>query len=316
MKLPWCILLVFYRFRIPLLLILLALLSASIAVPFHKASPEAVLPAPVLAAAEVTAPVAQVAANEAKSARLLDFAFSRFDYQLDSVAKGREVPPLVLAKVPKDLDSAEPDTRKDVFLRLMLPLVLMADEAVATDRRRLEDIANRERQNQALSAADSKWLNQLADKYDVEPGARLVERLLSHVDVVPPSLAMAQAALESGWGTSRLAKRGNNLFGQNLEDDGVIIGQARFPTLLDAVHSYVHNLNTHRAYANFRRVRALARAHGHLPNGAILAPTLTAYSELGRGYTTDVRSLIRDNDLARLDGARLSGRSSVRNVGI
>jgi Bax protein len=304
-----CNLLILSRFRTPFLL---ALLGVATVLPGSQApvSGPVVLPPATVAAVEIVAPAPHVAADEALSAQRLKRAFGRYDYDLDTVADGGKVPALVVSKVPRDLDQTEPDTRKDVFFSLMLPLVLVADEAVAGDRRRLEDMATRERRGEALTTGDTAWLDTLAESYDVPTGPRLVERLLPHVDVVPPSLALAQAAIESGWGTSRLARRRNNLFGQNLEDDGVVVGQARFATLLDAVHSYVHNLNTHRAYAGFRSARAQARARGRLPDGANLATTLTAYSELGRDYTSGVRSVIRNNDLTRLDRARLASRTA------
>ncbi len=267
-------------------------------------------PLPLPTRAPTVAPPAALpalAAVDAASAPRLAAAFARLGYRLGPVADGAAVPRLVVDSVPDDLgDITEPDARKTVFLRLMLPLVLIADEEVAAERRRLETIADRRRQGAGPDPRQAAWLLDLADRYEVEPGPRLVERLLERVDVVPPSLALAQAALETGWGTSHQARRSNNLFGQNIESNGTVIGQAAFPTLLDAVRSYVHNLDTHHAYHRFRRARAVARRLGQDPGGLALAATLTAYSELGRDYVDDVQSVIRGNGLDRFDDARLA----------
>ncbi len=242
---------------------------------------------------------------DAASAAGLDDTFSRLDYQLDGVADGRGVPPVLLASVPADLGGmAETDMRKDVFLRLALPLVLTANEAIAADRNRLEALSASRHGGEALSANDQAWLDGLAERYDVEPGPAAIGQLLRRVDGVPPSLALAQAAIESGWGTSRQVRREHNMFGHTIENsDGT--SMATFPSLMDAVNAYVHNLNTHHAYESLRRVRAETRAHGGIPEGAALASHLGAYSELGQAYVDDVRSVIRSNDLARLDNAHL-----------
>lgn len=132
---------------------------------------------------------------------------------------------------------------------------------------------------------------------------------------VPASVSLAQAALESGWGTSRLAREGNALFGERtwteagLEPLRPLPGarhRARsFDGLLDAVRAYALNLNSHPAYDGFRRARAAARSAGGPPDGAALARHLTRYSELGAAYTGALRRLIRANRLDRLDRAAL-----------
>lgn len=248
-----------------------------------------------------------LAADETASAARLDAAFERLGYRLDGVAKGASVPPLFLASVPTDLDDLpDVDAKKRVFLRLMLPLVLVVDEEIAEDRRRLEAmLAGRQ-------PRDESWLAALAARYGMEgqPPARLLNR----VDVVPPSLALAQAAEESGWGTSRFVREANNLFG-HVGDDVTPQGDpdgprmAAFASLHEAVRAYVHNLNTHPAYETLRRFRASARARGAAPDGHSLAGALTAYSERGPAYVDTIRALIRANGLTRFDRARL-GRES------
>ena len=248
----------------------------------------------------VAAPL--LAPDEAASAPRLDAAFARLGYRLDAVGKhGAEVPPVFLAAVPGDMSElVDSETRKAVFLRVMLPLVLAVNDEILADRRRLLQISERRMHGIWPSPADEAWLARLAERYGAEPGmdARL---LLRRVDAVPPSLALAQAAMESGWGTSRLVRRGNNLFGHTAAD-----GDLRsFASLDEAVRAYVHNLNTFRAYEGLRRARATARSRGAFPDGNALAAALSSYSERGHAYVDDLRSLIRANGLMQFDRARL-----------
>jgi Bax protein len=137
------------------------------------------------------------------------------------------------------------------------------------------------------------------------------------MDIIPPSLALAQSAEESGWGTSRFARQGNALFGQWTWDrsQGIRPSAAaasathairRFPTLLAAVRAYARNLNTHRAYASFRLERERLRQQSQPISGFRLATTLTRYSERGGAYVRSLHAIMRGNDLARFDQARLS----------
>src|SRR5690606_19969249 len=120
-------------------------------------------------------------------------------------------------------------------------------------------------------------LASLAEEYGVPD--RDIDKLLLKVDIVPPSLALAQSIEESGWGTSYFARTGNALFGQRgwgsdtpgmapaVQKAGDTFRVRAFPWVLDAVKAYVHNLNTHPAYAELRRLRAEAREKGSPPSG-------------------------------------------------
>lgn len=234
----------------------------------------------------------------------LDAAFARMGYRLDKVAQGAAVPPVFLPAVPGDLaEVAEVEAKKRVFLRVMLPLVLVVNEGIAADRRRLEAmVAGRE-------GRDEAWLAGLAERYRTDPDPR---RLLTRVDLVPPSLALAQAAEESGWGTSRFVREANNLFGHvggDVAPEGDPDGprMASFASLHESVRAYVDNLNAHPAYETFRRARAAGRAKGHLPDGHSLAGALVAYSERGHAYVDTIRAIIRGNSLLRFDRAKLGG---------
>jgi Bax protein len=233
------------------------------------------------------------------------------DYALDSVRDdGAAVPRLFLARVPADLrtlDSSE--ARKDTFVKVLLPLILAENERVLSDRKRLLRLQDSLHAGAPLSEPERIWLQTLADRYEVEYDADeladTMELLVDRVDVVPPSLAIGQAALETGWGTSAAA-RGQAMFGQMIfSDDGERAEVRRFERLAHAVRAYELNLNTHKAYTRFRTRRAAMREHEKPLNGYELALTLVRYSERKMDYVKDVRGLIKTNKLQPLDAARL-----------
>lgn len=245
--------------------------------------------------------------------------FQRMGYDLNLVrAREMDVPRVLADAVPHDLgDINETDRRKSAFLSVMLPLVLVANERIEHDRDRLLAINEQMKAGEKLSGRDAKWLDAMFQRYKVKD--RSVAILLRRVDVVPPSMALAQAAIESGWGTSRFAREGNALFGQwtfgkssdglvpDERDDGKDHKVRAFGTPLEAVASYIQNLNTHRAYRNFRIQRAKMRASGDEISGMTLAATLKSYSEKGEDYVKLVRSIIASNELQPLDEAKLAG---------
>ncbi len=200
-------------------------------------------------------------------------------------------------------DITDTARRKDLFLRLLLPLVLRENAHIMEDRKR-------------VLRSPSQGKKDLYDRYGVEEGDTAA--LSRRADTVPPSLVLAQAAIESGWGTSRFADVANNYFGQRTYDDavdGIAPGDAdgsfrvrRFPTIAASVRSYLHNLNTHRAYAGLRRAREALRRDGKVPSGLDLARHLTAYSERREEYIRSVEQVIRRNRLPDFDAARLAAR--------
>lgn len=245
-------------------------------------------------------------------------AFKHADYDLGAIASGSSgVPRLYLASMPHDLgDVPDVARRKEVFFRAVLPLILQANAEIREDRRRLWNIHYRKQFHKPVSAADRRWLAELAERYETAPHE--IEELLRRIDVIPPSLALAQAAEESGWGTSRFVREGNALFGQwTFGGDGHLIPVARapgrnhrimaFPTLLDSVRAYTLNLNTHRAYREFRELRASYREQGRPLSGVVLAGKLNRYSERGAEYVRGVRAMIATNGLQAFDQARLRG---------
>lgn len=221
-------------------------------------------------------------------------------YRVADIRKpGAAVPRVYLHALPKLLPRVHDyGKRKSLFLSIVLPHVLAVNEQVAADRARLLDLKARIATGQGIDSDDAFWLTDLAGRYGLATAD--MDALLLRVAPVPPSLALAQAALESGWGTSRAAQQDNALFGQ-MATDGDGTDLAGFPSLTDGVAAYIHNLNSHAAYGKLRALRA-----NKPPSGPALAKGLSRYSERRHDYARAVRAMIRANRLDRLDGARLA----------
>lgn len=244
--------------------------------------------------------------------------FDRYDYRLDRIAQREDgVPPIFVETLPGDWRSMEQaEKRKRVFVKTVLPLVLRANAEIREDRARLMRLLREaDGDLDKLSAGSRYWLGRLAARYDLE-GIDL-DALKRRVDVIPVSLALAQAAKESGWGTSRFAHQGNALFGQWTwrASAGIAPRQRqagkgnyavrKFPDLATSVQAYMHNLNTHAAYADMREQRVAMRAAGKTPTGKALATHLTRYSQRGKAYVKDILGMISYNRFERYEKARL-----------
>ena len=248
------------------------------------------------------APAVSVASVEA--------LFDTADYRLGEVRSGATAVPRILVEhMPKDLHEVETAERKRLFIKLALPLILAANERTLTERRRLLGLrATAFRIDEIADAGARAWAERLRERYGVKSGD--LDTLLRHVDAIPPSLALAQAAEESGWGTSRFTREGNALFGQRTYAPGngiVPVGRSDgerfevrvYDSLAASVASYMANLNRHEAYVALRTVREAQRREGRRLDGYILAGTLEHYSERGEAYIETIRSIILAN---RLDG--------------
>jgi len=240
----------------------------------------------------------------------------------------REVPRLYITNIPprwRDKTSKELDvvTKKRVFFRLLGPLVLHANELIRADRDRVESIIRALREGAMVSSEDQTFLNETGAAYKVVEGEadladhRLHDELLSRVDTLPPSLVLAQAAEESGWGTSRFTVEGNALFGMwTWSGAGITPLQQRtglgnykiatYEAPLQSVIAYMHNLNTHQAYRDLRVRRAELRKIDTKVTGWELANTLSNYSERGQEYVDSLHSLMKVNRLQPADDAYLS----------
>ena len=203
--------------------------------------------------------------------------------------------------------------KKTAFFDYMMPLVSAANQPIIEQRAELVEMAADADQ---LSFFQQRNLLQLADRYGVKAEAaenqQVIDQLLLRVAPLPPSLVLAQAAIESAWGTSRFARQGNNLFGQWCYQKGCGLVPlrrsadskhevAKFDSVAAAVEAYLHNLNTHRAYKDLRLLRAELSTAESSANGHQLAQTLLYYSELRQVYVDEVQAVIRINKLHGYD---------------
>jgi Bax protein len=206
-------------------------------------------------------------------------------------------------------------TLKRMFYEYLHPMVLAENARIDAQRLRLESLRQRHERGDSLVAAQHTWLAQLADEYrltvaSASPTAEILtgilRQLMHRVDIVPPDLALAQAAIESGWGRSRFARLGNNIYGEWCFVPGCgIVPRDRkpgarheiadFDSPAGSIRSYMHNLNTHDAYEEWRAMRGHQRLDGASLGGHELAAGLTAYSELREEYVQRVRDVIRQN---------------------
>ncbi|HET8552064.1 MAG TPA: glucosaminidase domain-containing protein [Gammaproteobacteria bacterium] len=223
------------------------------------------------------------------------------------------VPALALQHFPNDMDTLAPKVRKRVFFQALLPIVLAENARIASQRAFIKaQFAN--------GGAGSGVLQRLATHYGISgdlDDPQVQKRLLRRVDVVPAALVLAQAAKESGWGTSRFAREGNNLFGvwtwnadagiapRGAPDDANHYVRT-FPDIRASVRDYLYNIDVGHAYLKLRKMRAQLRAHGDRPTALQLAEALENYSARGARYVDAVQKLIRRNGLAALGGPRLA----------
>jgi Bax protein len=230
----------------------------------------------------------------------------------------------VLALAPREGEEKMPDfrplqaaERKMDFFDFLAPIVASVNARVAEDKLRLDTLASSLHRGDALTWLDAQWVRRLAETYEVplHDGQQLtddvVDVLKRRVDVVPESLVLVQAAKESGWGTSRFAVQGNNLFGQRCYRPGCGIrpknadsgrfGVAQFDSVRESVSSYIRNLNTHPEYRGFRDLRERLRDSGEPLKPMLLVEGLTDYSERGTQYISELKALMRQNGLIRND---------------
>lgn len=202
------------------------------------------------------------------------------------------------------------DERKRRFFEFLRPLIERENEKVLNQRRRLLQLHEQHRKKMLILWKDMEWLMGLLKEYEIE-GLEVSElsrwdNLLKRVDMIPVDLALVQAAKESGWGTSRFAREGNNLFGEwcFVKGCGIVPKERErdathevrtFGSVEDSVRSYIHNLNTNGAYRRFRRLRFQQRLEGREPDGYGLVDGLPHYSERGYLYLSEIRAMMRLN---------------------
>ena len=204
-------------------------------------------------------------------------------------------------------------TKKQTFFNYMLPKVRKANDKIRANRRLLLMIHGDLTTGGALNEDDIQFVSTLKTRYRINQQTTLgstIDDLLIRMDVVPESLVLAQAANESGWGTSRFARHANNLFGvwcfregcgltPKNRDEGLNHEVAKYETVQEGIVAYIHTINTNPAYIHLRNIRATTRSQELNFSGLDLAEGLLKYSSRGIDYVRDIQQLIRVNELQK-----------------
>ena len=236
--------------------------------------------------------------------------FEDLNYDLKAVRAGQKVKPIYLTKLPKDLKTlGDTKTKRELFIKIVLPLILHENEKIIDDRKRLFKILGKN----FNSPGEKVWLNRRFKEYKIKD--KDLAELKMRMDIIPVSIALAQAANESGWGTSRFALEGNALFGQwtwskkgispKNKDPNQSHKILQFQILKASVRAYKNNLNTHNAYKEFREVRAKLRQSGTTITGLALIKYLKKYASIGEKYTEIIEGIMVQNSLTDFDKANL-----------
>ena len=236
--------------------------------------------------------------------------FEDTNYTLKDVREKKLVKPVALTLLPQEIKMIENTTkRKEFFIQIVLPLILKENSNIKIDRKRLFGIINKNKNTDL----EKKWLEKKYKQYGVS--SKDLSILKIRMDEIPVSLAIAQAAKETGWGTSRFAQEGNALFGQwtwsgeglkpkdSEKDEGHKV--MKFNVLQASVRAYQRNLNTHSSYKDFRQARAELRDMGEPLDSIILSQYLNEYAETGNQYVEVLKKIIKQNNLKDFDDAKL-----------
>ena len=244
------------------------------------------------------------------SASTIEQVFKETNYNLKSVRKTKLVKPVKISLLPNEMKMIEStEKKKNLFIQIILPLILDENNNVALDRKKLFIILNKNHN----SNLEKKWLKQKFKQYGVLNND--LSTLKVRMDIIPTSLAIAQAAKETGWGTSRFALEGNALFGQWTwsgegikpagADDDATHKVMKFKILQLSVRAYQRNLNTHSGYKEFRMIRADLRDNNEKLNSLILVDYLDNYAATGKEYIKILKKIIKQNNLTDFDDVKL-----------
>ncbi len=243
--------------------------------------------------------------------------FKDVEYDLGQVRSKKLVKPIYFTQFPRDLDELQSTKlKKETFIKIVLPLIVAENERILADREKLSSLSKKK----YTTDSEKQWLRQKLLEYKVKKGN--LKELLVRMDIIPTSIALAQAAKESGWGTSRFALEGNAIFGQWTWSGQGIAPLNResnkshkilkFPILRASVKAYQNNLNTHKSYAKFRIKRSNLREKKKKIAGLELTDTLSNYAQTGSEYTKILNQIIKQNRLTDFEPVRLV--NSVKNI--
>ena len=236
--------------------------------------------------------------------------FKDVEYDLSQVRSKKLVKPIYFTQFPRDLDELQSTKlKKETFIKIVLPLIVAENERIIADRDKLKILSNKK----FTTDLEKQWIRQKLLEYKVKKGD--LKQLLVRMDIIPTSIALAQAAKESGWGTSRFALEGNAIFGQWTWSGQGIAPLDResdknhkilkFPILRASVKAYQNNLNTHKSYQKFRQKRMNLRDKKRKIAGLELTETLNNYAQTGSEYTKILNQIIRQNRLTDFEPVRL-----------
>ena len=236
--------------------------------------------------------------------------FQDLNYDLKGVRAGQKVKPIYLTKLPRDLKTlGDTNKKRELFIKIILPLILDENQKITEDRKRLFKILGKN----FNTAGERVWLKRRFKEYKIDDGD--LSKLKMRMDIIPVSLALAQAANESGWGTSRFALEGNALFGQwtwskkgispKNKDPNKSHKVLQFQILKASVRAYKNNLNTHNAYQEFREARAKLRQEDKPIIGLELSKYIKNYAAIGEKYVVIIDDIIEKNSLTDFDKATL-----------
>ncbi|AKL98529.1 glucosaminidase domain-containing protein [Endomicrobium proavitum] len=226
------------------------------------------------------------------------------------IRETKKAPRFFFKNLPQDFAKTENEQlRNEMFIHAIGPIILLANENIAKDREKLIKLSNQ----YSITSEEEEWLTALQKEYEAEHLS--ISELIERVDIVPVSLAIAQAAQESWWGTSRFALEGNAFFGEHINNTSGMLPKEhskkitwsvkKFPSIYRSVRSYADKINRVDAYKELRDIRAAARKAGRPILGFELAQGLGHYSEQGDKYITYIQAVITKNNLEDLDRVRL-----------
>ena len=236
--------------------------------------------------------------------------FKDVEYDLGKVRSQKLVKPIYFTQFPRDLDAlGSTKLKKETFIKIVLPLIVAENERILADREKLIVLSDKK----FTTDLEKQWIRQKLLEYKVKKGN--LKELIVRMDIIPTSIALAQAAKESGWGTSRFALEGNAIFGQWTWSGQGIAPLDResnknhkilkFPILRASVKAYQNNLNTHKSYSKFRQKRQVLRDKNKKISGLELTETLNNYAQTGSEYTKILNQIIRQNRLTDFEPVRL-----------
>ena len=240
----------------------------------------------------------------------IDSLFKEVKYNLNDVRETKLVKPINIGLLPNEIRKiGNTQKRKNMFIKIILPLIVKENTKIKIDRKRLFVILNKN----SNSDIEKKWLEKKFKQYGVKKND--LSSLKIRMDVIPVSLAIAQAAKETGWGTSRFALKGNALFGQwtwsgeglkpKNAEEGKDHKVMKFHSLQLSIRAYLRNLNTHPSYKNLRKARTDFRDKNEALDSLVLSKYLDKYAEIGNQYVDVLQKIILQNKLKDFDEAKL-----------